>query len=57
LKKQKFFLIFILGVGNGDGSDLYFTVGNYDELLGKFKLVQDNRINGNICKVKYSSIL
>jgi hypothetical protein len=39
-------------VGNGDGSDLYFTIGNYDELLGRFQLTQDSGVNGNPCVVK-----
>ena len=54
-KKQydMFFIlnIYLLAVGNGDGSDLYFTIGNYDELLEKFYLNQATRIDGNICKV------
>ena len=29
-------ILLLLGIGNGDGSDLFFTVGNYDGLLGRF---------------------
>lgn len=49
--------VLILGVGNGDGSDLFFTVGNYDELLGRFQLAQDNRLDTNGCKVKQYFIM
>lgn len=44
---------FLLAVGNGDGSDLYFTVGNYDELLGRFQLVHNNGNDSTVCKVNY----
>ncbi|CAF3960000.1 unnamed protein product [Rotaria magnacalcarata] len=40
----------IASVGNGDGSDLFFTVGNYDELLGRFQLTQDNKLDINCCE-------
>ncbi|CAF0993682.1 unnamed protein product [Rotaria sordida] len=44
----------IASVGNGDGSDLFFTVGNYDELLGRFQLAPDSRVNISLCKNEHN---
>lgn len=44
----------ITTVGNGNGTDLFFTIGNYDGLLGKFQLVQDNSLEMNVCKNEYN---
>ena len=41
---NRFSLFEPIGVGNGDGSDLFFTVGNYDEQFGRFS-------NSNSCTV------
>ncbi|CAF1195361.1 unnamed protein product [Adineta ricciae] len=43
----------IATVGNGDGTDLFFTVGSYDGSLGTFQLKQDNRLETNSCKCEY----
>ncbi|UJR31416.1 hypothetical protein I4U23_018909 [Adineta vaga] len=43
----------IASIGNGDGSDLFFTIGNYDGLLGKFQLRQDNQLDTNSCKYEH----
>lgn len=52
MKTNLFLKICILAIGNGDGSDLFFTVGNYDGSLGMFQLKQDNQLETNSCKVK-----
>ncbi|CAF0822790.1 unnamed protein product [Adineta steineri] len=44
----------IVSIGNGDGSDLFFTISNYDELLGKFQLRQDNQLDTNSCKNEHN---
>ncbi|CAF0964524.1 unnamed protein product [Adineta steineri] len=44
----------IASIGNGDGSDLFFTISNYDELLGKFQLRQDNQLDTNSCKNEHN---
>lgn len=49
---SKAILRFLSAVGNGDGSDLYFTMGNYDGLLGKFQLAQSNQTDMTLCSVR-----
>ncbi|CAF1513327.1 unnamed protein product [Adineta steineri] len=44
----------IASIGNGDGSDLFFTISNYDELLGKFQLRQNNQLDTNSCKNEHN---
>ncbi|CAF1088157.1 unnamed protein product, partial [Didymodactylos carnosus] len=43
----------IASIGNGDGSDLWFTVSNYDEVFGKFAF-QEKAENYNICKIEHN---
>ena len=52
LKEIYLLRLFLSAVGNGDGSDLYFTVGNYDGLLGKFQLTLSNQTDMNLCAVR-----
>ncbi|CAF3933099.1 unnamed protein product [Rotaria sp. Silwood2] len=54
LKLKAIVIRAIASVGNGDGSDLFFTVGNYDELLGRFQLSSDNRVNISVCKNEHN---
>ncbi|CAF3676619.1 unnamed protein product [Rotaria sp. Silwood1] len=54
LKLKTIVIRSIASVGNGDGSDLFFTVGNYDELLGRFQLAPDNRVDISVCKNEHN---
>lgn len=54
LRLQTITITAIATVGNGNGSDLYFTVGNYDELLGKYYLNSQNPSDGHSCTNEYN---
>ena len=56
LSFRKEIIVFLLAIGNGDGSDLYFTIGNYDGLLGQFQLVLDHRTDMSLCAVRKQKI-